>query len=90
LLDYALSPDGNNPVFPKAGALSNQLSITFSPSLDPALTYAVERSGNLDEWIQFWISPGSDIITRPLTVVDPIPIVPPDKRFLRVKVTLNE
>ena len=90
LLDYALSPDRNNPVFPKASALSNQLSITFSPSLDPTLTYAVERSSNLNNWTQFWLSPSSDIITRPITVVDPMPIVPNDKRFLRMKVTFNE
>mgnify|MGYP000568339068 FL=1 len=90
LLDYALSTDGNNPVFPQVSVLPNQLAITFSPSLDPTLIYAVERSSNLNNWTQFWLSPSSDIITRPITVVDPMPIVPNDKRFLRMKVTFNE
>ncbi len=87
LLEYAIGGDplvastSANPVV--SGA--NPLSITFNRVADGSITYVVEASNDLTTWTQVFTSNGTG---GQVTVQDPGP-TNGNRRFLRVRVTLN-
>ena len=92
LLEYALGADplaaDAGGAMPRPTVVAGRLVLTFSRVADPALTYEVEATGDLEAagWSVIWSSRGAANVSGSVSVTDVAEAPAQSRRFLRLRV----
>ena len=96
LLEYSLSGnplDAGSIPLPVAAIADGVLTLSFQRIADPGLLYEVLASSDLTsqpgDWQTVWSSTGASNIPGPVVVRDTPSFPAPERRFLRLRVTLS-